>query len=162
MRLVVLTSCVALSIAAVALADNTVDPLAELTSLGNSVADNSQQGGGSIRAKRDVDPTLAIRLKDGKNVEGRVESVTRGKFPAAVIKLKVVNPAKEGAGKDVNKNDSLVVVPKFKVDKGQLSLSEPEAIINAGTFYLHEGDKVAVRLTGKHDKVWEADYIERM
>jgi hypothetical protein len=139
------------------------DPLAELAALGSAMADASQpQAGGSIRAKREVDPTLAKRLKDPKNLEAKVEAVKPGKFPAAAVVVKVTQPAKEGTGKGVNKNDSLVIVPRFKVEKGQVLMTDADTVINAGSFYLQSGDKVSIRLGEKRDRVWEAEYIERM
>lgn len=138
------------------------DPLAELSAMGNTLADNSQQGGGSIRAKRDVDASFFKRTKDPKNFEAKVEMVQQGKFPGAVVQLRVVVPAKEGPGKDLAKNDAVVVIPRYKVEKGQFLMTDPDTLINAGSFYLQNGDRVAVRLGQKRDKLWEAEYIERM
>ena len=138
------------------------DPLAELASLGSSMADSNPEGGGSIRAKRDVDPAIAQRQKDPNNLEAKVEQLNPGKFPAVAVKLKVTKSAKEGPGKSINKNDTIVIIPKLKVDKGQVAMSDPATAINAGSFYLMAGDKVVVRLGSQRGKVWEADYIERL
>ena len=137
------------------------DPLAELANLGDSVAETTQEGGGSIRAKKDADLTRDTRMKDARNIEAKVESVKPGDFPAVAIKLKVLKPSKEGAGKDVKANDMLVIIPKFKVEAGKVALADPETVRNAGSYYLQEGDKVVVRLGANKGKVWEADYIER-
>ncbi len=137
------------------------DPLAELASLGDSVAETAQEGGGSIRAKKDVDLSRDKRLKDGKNLEGKVETIKIGTFPAVAIKLKVLKPAKDGAGKDVAANEVLVIVPRLKVEGGKVAMNDAETQLNAGSFYLVQGDKVAVRLGAKKGKVWEAEYIER-
>jgi len=137
------------------------DPLAELAALGDAVAETGPEGGGSIRAKKDVDQEASKRLKDRRNLEAKVELVKVGAFPAVAVKLKVIKPAKEGAGKGVQKNSSLVVLPKLKVDGGKISLEDPETLRNAGAFYLKRGDKVMVRLGPSKGKVWEAEYIER-
>lgn len=137
------------------------DPLAELAELGSAMADSSQQAGGSIRAKKDVDTTVLNRQNDPKNLEAKVEGVSLGKFPGAAIKLKILTPAKEGAGKDLKKADSIVVVPVYKVDKGQVLLADPDTQLNAGSFYLQKGDTVKVRLGEHKAKFWEAEYIER-
>ena len=161
-RFIIVGLCVvAAATASVALAD-AADPLAELASLGNSVADSAQEGGGSIRAKREVDRTVIARQKDGKNIQARVDSVKQGKFPAAAIQVKVTTPAQEGPGQGVARNDVLVIIPKYAVDAGHIRLDDATAVINAGSYYLREGDRVSIRLVSKRDKIWEADYIERM
>jgi len=138
-----------------------VDPVAELASLGDSVAETAQEGGGSIRAKKDVDMSRDQRLKDVKNLEAKVEMVKVGTFPAVAVKVKVLKPAKEGAGKDVAANAILVLVPKLKVEGGKVAMGDANTRLNAGSFYLVEGDKVAIRLGAQKGKVWEAEYIER-
>ncbi len=160
MRIVILSALVVLCFTANSVEAQT-DPLAELAALGDSVADTAAEGGGSIRAKKDTDLSRDKRLKDDKNLEAKVEVVKLGAFPAVAVRLKVTKPAKVGAGKDVKANDVLVIVPKLKVEAGKVALNDPDTQLNAGTFYLVEGDKVAVRLGQKKDKVWEAEYIER-
>ena len=137
------------------------DPLAELAALGDAVAEEGPEGGGSIRAKREVDKTLMARLKDKRNIEAKVEKVKLGKFPIVAVKLKITRPAKEGAGKAIKRNSSIVVVPNLKVDGGKVLLKDKDTLLNAGAFYLKRGDKVAVRLGEQKGKVWMADYIER-
>ncbi len=123
--------------------------------------DAGPEGGGSIRAKREVDKTLMVRLKDKRNLEAKVEMVKLGRFPIVAVKLKVTRPAKEGAGKSIKRNTSIVVIPALKVDDGKISLQDSDTLLNAGAFYLKRGDKVAVRLGEQKGKVWMADYIER-
>ncbi len=155
-----LTSAVAvLLIASSAAADD--DPLAELASLGDSVAEASQEGGGSIRAKKEADLTRDKRLKDPQNLEAKVESVKAGKFPLVAVQLKILRPAKQGKGKEMKSNQSLVVVPKLKVDGGKVAMDDATTQLNAGSFYLQKGDRVMVRLGAQKGKLWEADYIER-
>lgn len=156
-------SVVTAALSPLAFADDATDPLAELANLGSAVASNAQpQGGGSIRAKKAVDPGLMARLKDPKNLEARVDSTQTGKFPVVAVKLKVVSPAKEGPGTGVKANDSLVVIPRYKIEKGQVLMTDPDTSLNAGSFYLQEGDRVSVRLGDKKGSYWEAEYIERM
>ena len=156
-----LTVVLVLFVAATVDAQDDVDPLAELAALGDAIAETGPEGGGSIRAKRDVDPEVAKRMKDPKNFEGKVEMVKLGRFPAVAIKIKVTKPAKDGAGKSIKRNASLVVIPKLKVDSGKVAMEDGSTLINAGAFYLKKGDKVLVRLGAEKGKVWEADYIER-
>jgi hypothetical protein len=138
------------------------DPLAELAALGDSVAEsNTQEGGGSIRAKKDVDLTRDKRLKDGKNIEAKVESVKSKTFPIVALVLKVIKPAKEGAGAAVKANDTVIIVPKLKVDGGRVAMDDPDTMMNAGSYYLQAGDKVMVRLGQKTKDTWQAEYIER-
>lgn len=137
------------------------DPLAELAKLGDSVAETAQEGGGSIRAKKDVDLSRDKRLKDPRNVEAKVESSKTGTFPAVALKLKVLKPAKEGPGKDLKANEIIVVTPKLKADGGKIALTDNETVLNSGSYYLVDGDKVMVRLGEKTGKVWQAEYIER-
>ncbi len=142
-------------------AEAEADPLAELAALGDAVAATGPEAGGSIRAKRDVDPAVAQRQSDPRNAEARVETVKIGKFPMVAVRLKITKGAKQGPGKDLAKNATIVIVPKLKVDAGKVSLEDPETALNAGAFYLQNGDKVLVRVGEKKDKVWQADYIER-
>jgi hypothetical protein len=137
------------------------DPLAELAQLGDSVAETVQEGGGSIRAKREVDLTRDRRLKDPRNLEARVETVKTGTFPAVALKLRVLKTAREGQGQALKAGDVLVVVPQLKVEAGQVVLTDPATTVNAGAFYVVEGDKVVVRLGAKSGRAWQAAYIER-
>lgn len=138
------------------------DPLAELAALGDAMASLGPEGGGSIRAKRDVDPKVAARRKDKRNLEARVESVKVGGFPTVALRIKVTRPAKSGPGKSVKRNSSLVIVPAYQVSGGQVALKDPDTLRNAGAFYLKSGDRVLVRLADKPDgKLWRAEYIER-
>ncbi len=138
------------------------DPLAELAALGDSVAEsNTQEGGGSIRAKKDVDLTRDKRLKDVKNLEAKVESVKTGTFPLVAVVLKVIKPAKEGAGAGVKANETVVIVPKLKTNAGKVAMEDADTMLNASSFYLMAGDKVMVRLGEKQGKAWQAEYIER-
>ncbi|MBN1960317.1 MAG: hypothetical protein JW841_05180 [Deltaproteobacteria bacterium] len=137
------------------------DPLAELANLGDSVAEMTEEGGGSIRAKKDADLTRSKRLKDRKNFEAKVEDIKIGKFPIVALKLRVIKEAKDGAGKSVKRNEELVIIPKLKIKGGKVALDDADTLINAGSYYLQQGDKVMVRLGKQKGKVWEADYIER-
>lgn len=137
------------------------DPLAELASLGDAIAESVQEGGGSIRAKKDVDLSRAKRLKDEKNLEARVEATRSGSFPAVALRLKVLKPAKDGAGKSLKVSESIVVVPKLKVVGTALALDDGDTVRNAGAYYLQVGDKVMVRLGAQKGQVWQAEYIER-
>ena len=138
------------------------DPLAELAALGDAIADVGPEAGGSIRAKRMIDPALLQRQKDPNNLQARVETVRVGRFPAVALKVKVSRPAKEGPGKQIARNDSLVLLPKLKVKGGRVALDDPDTLRNAGAFYFKPGDKIYVRLGAKQKgTVWEAEYIER-
>lgn len=138
------------------------DPLAELAALGDAVAETGPEGGGSIRAKKDADLTRTKRLKDKRNVEGRVEAISSARFPLVAVTVKVRRPAADGAGKTaVKKNDTIVVVPKLAFDGKQPKMTDDGTRINAGAFYLQKGDKVMIRLGAKSKNVWEAEYIER-
>lgn len=137
------------------------DPLAELAALGNAVAESQPEAGGSIRAKKSGDLSRSTRLNDGKNFEGKVESMMSKGFPIVAIKLKISKAAKEGTGASLKSNDSIVVVPKLKTEKGNVQMTDTDTLINAGAFYLQEGDKVMVRLGDRRGPFWEAEYIER-
>ena len=138
------------------------DPLAELAALGDSVAELDPEGGGSIRAKKAVDPELMARLKDRRNLEAKVDTVKAGGFPAVAVRIKVLKPAKEGAGKQAKRNETIVLVPDFKVMGGRVDMRDHNTRINAGSYYLRKGDKVVVRLREKRKgNVWSAAYIER-
>lgn len=137
------------------------DPLAELAALGSAVAETGPEGGGSIRAKKDADMTRQKRLKDPRNIEAKIEAVKTGRFPAVALRVKVLKPCKDGAAKDIKKDETVVLVPKMKVENKAVSMADPDTSLNAGAYYLQPGDKIAARLTQKKDAVWEAEYIER-
>lgn len=160
MRAIALSGLSVLLIAA-SVAANDLDPLAELTALGDALADTGPEAGGSIRAKRDADLTAMKRLDAPENVEARVEAVKVGRFPTVALRLKVLRPAKSGSSKAIERNAELVVVPKLKITDGDVALDDAATLVNAGAFYLQKGDKVAVRLGAQRGKIWEADYIER-
>ena len=90
-----------------------------------------------------------------------MEAVATKGFPLVALTVTVLQPAKEGAGKDLKKNDKVVVAPKLKVEGASASLSDPATSINAGAFYLRKGDRVAIRLGENKGKYWEAEYVER-
>lgn len=146
---------------AASVAANDLDPLAELAALGDALADSGPEAGGSIRAKRDADLTGAKRVSAAENLEGRVDEVKLGRFPTVALRVKVLRSAQTGTGKDVAKNATLVIVPKLKIQEGEVDLADADTLVNAGAFYLKKGDKVAVRLGSQRGKLWEADYIER-
>ena len=137
------------------------DPLAELSALGNAVAATQPEAGGSIRAKKEGDVTRTQRLNDPKNIDAKVDEVSTKSFPLVALKLKVQKPSKDGTGKDMKPNDTLVVVPKLKVAGGSVDTKDAATQLNAGAFYLQSGDKVAVRLGEKKGNYYEAEYIER-
>ncbi len=137
------------------------DPLAELATLGDEAVDTGPEGGGSIRAKKDADLTRSTRLKDSKNLEAKVEKVSSKGFPIVAVTVTVTKSAKDGAGKDIAKNAKLVIVPKLKVEGKKVALEDEATLLNAGSFYLQQGDKVVVRLGTNKGKYWEAEYIER-
>lgn len=137
------------------------DPLAELAALGNALGDSGPEGGGSIRAKRDVDPAVAAQLKDKRNLTGKVEAVRLGKFPAVAVRIKVVKPADAGPGENFQQNDEIVVVPKMKVSGGKVDMGDADTVNNAGAYYLQEGDKILVRLESKRGNAWQVAWIQR-
>jgi len=141
--------------------DEELDPLAELDILGEALADTGPEGGGSIRAKRELDKTVLARIKDKRNLEGKVDQVKRGKFPLVAVRLKVTRPAKDGPGKGIKKNSKLVVVPTHKISGSSVEIAEDSSIINAGAYFLKRGDRVVVRLGEQRKNTWSAEYIER-
>jgi hypothetical protein len=137
------------------------DPLAELAALGNAVAETQPEAGGSIRAKKEGDVGRSQRINDPKTVEAKVDEVSTKAFPVVALRLKVQKPAKDGAGKDLKANDTVVVVPKLKAAGSGFDLKDASTTLNAGAYYLQQGDKVAVRLGEKKGSYYEAEYIER-
>lgn len=138
------------------------DPLEALASLGDSLlADESEEGGGSIRARQTRDRLAVLRLKDSRNLEAKITTIRKGTFPTVALKVKVTRPAQEGAGAKMAKNQTLVVFPRLKFSSSVVDLADDPTLLNAGAYYLHRGDKVMIRLGYQRGRVWEADYIER-
>lgn len=142
-------------------AQDELDPLAELAALGDEIAEVGPEGGSSIRAKKEADLSRTKRFKDRRNFEAVVESVNTARFPLVAVKLKVRKPAREGEGKELERNAKLVVVPVMKFNGKIADLTDEETLLNAGAYYLKRGDKVMVRLAGKRGKAFNAEYIER-
>lgn len=141
-------------------AENAADPLAELAALGQSMV-IGPEGGGSIRAKKAVDLSRMDRMQKADNLEGKVELIKTGAFPVVAVRIRVTKTAAEGAGKEIPFGASVVIVPELKVMAGHVAMNDENTRINAGAFYLQEGDKVVVRVTEQASKVWKAAYIER-
>jgi hypothetical protein len=134
------------------------DPLAELAALGDAVAELSEVGGTSIRAKRGV----TIEGDDPREMQAKVEAVRQGKFPVAAIRVRVVKPAKDGPGQSMKSNDQLVLLPQFGVAGGKVQLGDDASIENAGAYFLQKGDKVSVRLDKQQKgNVWLVTSVRR-
>ena len=142
-------------------ADAELDPLAELAALGDAMADEGPEGGGSIRAKKDADLERTKRIKDKRNFEAKVQSVQGKSFPIVAVTVKVTKPGKDGPSAKVKRNEVIIVVPKLKVAGKSVAMDDEQTRRNAGAFYFKAGDKVVVRLGANKGKYWEADYIER-
>ncbi|MCC6810583.1 MAG: hypothetical protein IT381_24345 [Deltaproteobacteria bacterium] len=138
------------------------DPAAAMKDLGDQLAMENPEGGGSIRAKKDPDTSAATRKADKKNVQARVTSIKKGTFPQVALVLKVTKPAEDGPNKDKAAKDAqIIVVPTYKAAGKTVDLSDAPSVLNAGAYYLAEGDNVYVRLDAQDGKVWKAGYIER-
>jgi len=138
------------------------DPAAAMAELGNQLAMENPEGGGSIRAKKEPDTAVQQRKNDKKNIQARVVSVKKGAFPQVGLVLKVSKPAEDGPNKDkVKKDDQIIVVPTYKIAGKHVDLADEPSVMNAGAFYLAEGDSVIVRLDTLEGKMWKAGYIER-
>jgi len=137
------------------------DPLAELAALGDQMTIIAPEGGGSIRAKRDVDMSKLDRQKDPENIEARVEELKFGRFPAVALRVRVVKPAQAGVGKNEKTNESLVIFPNYKVDAGRVDFKDAGTAQNVGAFFLQSGDKVIVKLDKQLKQTWRASSIER-
>lgn len=159
MKKVLITSVVLLSAARV-MAQG-ADPLAELAALGNAVAETQPEAGGSIRAKKEGDIGRTQRINDPKNIEAKVDEVSTKAFPVVALRLKVQKPSKDGTGKDLKGNDTVVVIPKLKSAASGIDMKDESTARNAGAYYLQQGDKVSVRLGEKKGGYYEAEYIER-
>lgn len=137
------------------------DPAAAMAALGDQLAMDNPEGGGSIRAKKDPDTKAAQRKASPDNLQARVVSLKKGAFPQVGLVLKVLKPATKGAGKDIAKDAQLIVTPTYKFAGKAADLSDEATTLNAGAYYLAEGDTVFVRLDAKTGNVWKASYVER-
>jgi hypothetical protein len=76
--------------------------------------------------------------------------------------LKVTKPADDGPNKDKAKKDGqIIVIPQYKMSGKTVDLGDPGSVLNAGAYFLAEGDVVYVRLDSQDGKFWKAGYIER-
>jgi hypothetical protein len=136
------------------------DPLAELSALGDEVVAGGPDAGGSIRAKRDP-PVDAVRANPCR-LRAKVEDVIRGRFPLAAVRVRILEPPKEGAGTELKKNDVVVVLPRVVAERGRVKMEDGATARNASAFYLSKGDRVHLLLESKRaDGVWWAEAIAR-
>lgn len=130
--------------------------------LGAALAQENPEGGGSIRAKKEPDLAAQTRKADKKNVQARVATVKRGAFPNVALILKVSKPAEDGPNKDKAAKDAQIIVsPVYKMAGASPDWKDAATVLNAGAFYLTEGDNVYVRLDTLDGKTWKVGYIER-
>lgn len=148
-----------LLLAPAALADDK-DPASAMKDMGDQLAMENPEGGGSIRAKKEPDTSAVQRKNDKKNIQARVISIKKGAFPQVALVLKVTKPAEDGPNKSA-KDAQLIVVPSYKLAGKTVDLADQSSVLNAGAFFLAEGDTVFVRLDGQEGKLWKAGYIER-
>ena len=145
--------------------DDSDNPLSELAQLGEAAAGGDKQAvpeaGGSIRAKNEPDLVRSTRLSDPGNVRARVEAIVRGRFPLVALRIQVLEPARDNIGSKVKKGDRIVVIPEVRMIKGRLRRGDEASEINAGSYYLKKGDKIAVRPGTDEDGRWVAVYVER-
>lgn len=136
--------------------------LEELQELGDAAAAEVEpSGGGSIRAKKEVELARANRLDRDGNLLAKVEALLRGRFPLVALRVRVIRAARTGKGAEVGTGAILVVAPEVATRGQEVDLSEPANQLNAGAYYLKPGDKVAIRLGEKRGETWIADYVER-
>jgi hypothetical protein len=136
------------------------DPASAMKDMGDQLAMENPEGGGSIRAKKEPDTSAVQRKNDKKNIQARVISIKKGAFPQVALVLKVVKPAEDGPNKSA-KDAQIIVVPNYKLAGKTVDLADQASVLNAGAFFLAEGDTVFVRLEAQEGKLWKAAYIER-
>ncbi len=137
------------------------DPLLALRSLGDALAEQAPEGGGSIRAKPEVDTSRAQMLAQPENLLAVVGEIQRGRFPLTAVKVRVLRPAQAGAGSRLQPGDELVLLPLLKLVGDTPDLSDQATVRNQGAYYLKVGDKVRVCLGETSGKAIFATRIER-
>jgi hypothetical protein len=159
MTLAVLTSFVSTS----QLFAEDKDAASAMQELGNQLAMENPEGGGSIRAKKEPDMAAQTRKNDKRNIQARVVSVKRADaFPQVALVVKVMKPAEDGPKKDkVKKDDQLIIMPTYKLTGKAVDLASKDTVLNAGAYYLTDNDIIAVRLGELKGKIWSAEYVER-
>ena len=135
----------------------TEDPLAELHELGETLAAMDPEGGGSIRAKRNLPPSGVTP----RRARALVTEVRRGRFPIAAVKIKILVPSGEGPGAATARNDALIVLPTYALRDGRPNMGDEATVTNAGAYYFQSGDRILVELTDKRGAAWGAAYIAR-
>lgn len=138
------------------------DAASAMQAMGDQLAADNPEGGGSIRAKKEPDTTAMARKNDKRNITAKVVGMKKGAFPQVALVVKVTKPADDGPNKDkVKKDDQLILAPNYKLAGKTVDLADNDSVLNAGAFYLAEGDTVYVRLDALTGKVWKVAYIER-
>ncbi|MEE2959846.1 MAG: hypothetical protein VYA34_03810 [Myxococcota bacterium] len=138
------------------------DPMMLFASLGDALMASEVEVGGSIRAKRHKDKLLALRLRDPRNLEGKIVSVRKASFPTVALKIQVMKPPRnQGASDGFERHEEIVIFPKLVFAGLAPDMRDPATLVNAGAYFLRPGDRVMVRVSAKRGRVWEASYIER-
>src|SRR4051794_11264763 len=107
------------------------DPAAAMQEMGEQLAMENPEGGGSIRAKKEPDMAAQQRKNDKRNLQARVVSVKKGSFPSVALVVKVSKPAEEGKGKEVAKDAQLIIVPNYKLTGKAVDLKDDATLLNA-------------------------------
>jgi len=138
------------------------DAASAMQAMGDQLAADNPEGGGSIRAKREPDTAALARKNDKRNITAKVVQAKKGTFPQVALVVKVTKAAEDGPNKDkVKKDDQLILFPNYKLAGKTVDMTDHDSVMNAGSFYLEEGDTVYVRLDSQAGKSWKVAYIER-
>lgn len=128
--------------------------------LAAAAMEDAVDSGSSLRAKKTAD--LKKLLQDRATVaQGQVVAVNTGKFPDAMISVRVLSGPTGELGKTVRKGQTVVFAPVFKMDKGQLNLADTQTQTNLGASFLQKGDRVKVKIGKPIKGGYEAELITR-
>ena len=116
--------------------------------------------GSSLRAKKTAE--LAKIFKDQKTTAmGKVVAVGGGKFPEAIVEVKVLKGPTGDLGKKIRKGQTVKFKPVLKMKNGQADLEDASTQTNLGAWFLEKGDRVQVKVGGEEKGVFEAVFISR-
>lgn len=134
------------------------DDLGELAAA--AMDDDDGGSGSSLRAKKTA--RLDKIFKDrGTTAMGKVVAVKAGKFPKAVVSVRILRGPTGALGKQIRKGKTIAFSPVIPMKGGKPDLSNEDAQTNLGAWYLEKGDRVQVKIGKKKGKAFEALVISR-
>ena len=118
--------------------ENDLDTLAAA-----SLETDEVDSGSSLRAKKKADLETLLNDRQATAV-GQVVSVTRGAFPQAEVRIRILSAPTGPLRRRVQKGKTLSFVPLLKRKAGAVDFEDTQTQTNLGAYFLRKGDRVKI------------------